>query len=202
MPTSPRGSCRTSALTTTSGRVPPDLPAAVRGMTPCRRASQTVGSASSSPWRAHAARASTVAACSSSAGGVVGGGSGSERSSSGLVGAGGGSSRNRCSQALGSPSAARRSTRICSASGWFRPRRRRMASSRSPVHSRAQWTALRSPYARAAAIRNSNRPPRISRSGRHKAFHRNLPGTAARLPQIVGHLHPQPRLRRRAEGFR
>ena len=40
------------------------------------------------------------------------------------------------------------------------------------------------------------------RSGRHKAFHRNLPGAAARLPQIVGHLHSQPRLRRRAEGFR
>ncbi len=30
-----------------------------------------------------------------------------------------------------------------------------------------------------------------ARSGRHKAFHHDLPGVAAGLPEIVGHLHPR-----------
>ena len=30
----------------------------------------------------------------------------------------------------------------------------------------------------------------VARSRRHKALHRELPGAAAGLPEIVGHLHP------------
>ena len=54
----------------------------------------------------------------------------------------------------------------------------------------------------ASVTRRQRSASTVRPSRRNEALDRDLPGAAAGLPEIAGHLHPQPSLRRRAERLR
>ena len=72
---------------------------------------------------------------------------------------------------------------------------------RAPVHGLEFQARITDVTALAVLSDETSATAKWAGSRHHKGLHRDIPGAAVGLPEIVDHLHPQPSLGRRAEGL-
>ena len=72
---------------------------------------------------------------------------------------------------------------------------------RAPVHGLEFQARITDVTALAVLSDETSAATKWAGSRHHKGLHHDIPGAAAGVPEIVGHLHPQPGLGRRAEGL-